>query len=290
MLFGRRDPVVHLYAVCWNEVHLLPFFFRHYEPWVQRFVIFDNGSTDNTLEFLSAKPNVEVRKFPWSDPNSFIISHRALHNSCWRESCGKADWVVVTAIDEHLYHPDMRGYLRRCGRRGVTCIPALGYQMVTKEFPAADEFLAETRTVGVPSMMMSKLRLFDPDEVEPQIGLGGHGAEPAGHVVYPRRDEVLLFHYKDMGLEYRDQRNRLLKTGLRDGDRANNWGFHYDMDEARLREHFDQLWAGAVDIRAPAYVPWRDHQEPRFWRPQGKRQRRHPRLHRVWKGLKRLMR
>jgi hypothetical protein len=162
--------------------------------------------------------------------------------------------------------------------------------MVTKEFPVADEFLAETRTVGVPSMMMSKLRLFDPDEVEPQIGLGGHGAEPAGHVVYPLRDEVLLFHYKDMGLEYRDKRNRLLKTGLRDGDRANNWGFHYDMDSVRLQEHFDQLWASAVDVRAPAYVPWRDHQEPRFWRAQDKRQRRHPRLHRLWKGVKRFLR
>ena len=40
-----RRPVVHLYAVCWNEAHILPYFFRNYEPWVQRFVFFDNGST-----------------------------------------------------------------------------------------------------------------------------------------------------------------------------------------------------------------------------------------------------
>ena len=65
-MFGWRRPVVHLYAVCWNEAHILPYFFRNYEPWVQRFVIFDNGSTDGTQALLSAKPDVELGHFPGS--------------------------------------------------------------------------------------------------------------------------------------------------------------------------------------------------------------------------------
>jgi hypothetical protein len=294
-MFRRRRPIVHLYALCWNEVHILPFFFRHYEPWVERFVIFDNGSTDGTRALLAGKPNVEVRPFPWADPDSFVLSQRALQNSCWRESRGVADWIVVTAVDEHLYHPRMRHFLRRCERRGVTCVPALGYHMVTDEFPAADAHLASVHTIGAPGHGMNKLRLFKPDLVVPNIGIGGHGAEPAGRVVYPRRDEVLLLHYKNLGIEYVGERNPLLNSGLRAGDLKYNWGNHYRMDRQRLEGHFADLWRHAIDVRAPGYVPWRDHPLPRFWREEGRprrsgrRPRRYPRLHRLWMRLAKLL-
>lgn len=288
---GDRDPVVHLYAVCWNEAAMLPFFFRHYAPWVQRFVIYDNGSTDGTLELLSARPDVEVREFPWSDLDSFVTSHRTLHNSCWRESRGAVDWVVVAAIDEHLHHPalPMQDYLRACMKQGVTCVPALGYQMVTQDFPKAGEDLSRKYTHGVPQSTMNKLRLFRPDVVEPHIGIGGHGASPTGHVVYPPRDELLLLHYKDLGVEYRDRRNRLLVTGLRSGDHANGWGWHYRMDRAGLEGYFAYLKASAVDVAAPDYVPWRDNTEPRFWRPSPQPAPLRPKR-RLWKRLKKALR
>ena len=55
---------IHLYAICWNEIRLLRFFFRHYDSLVDRFVMFDDGSTDGTIEYLRGKPKVEVRPFP----------------------------------------------------------------------------------------------------------------------------------------------------------------------------------------------------------------------------------
>ena len=52
--------------------------------------------------------------------------------------------VIVADIDEFLYHPDMLGYLGRWRNRGATCIPALGYEMVSDSFPAPGETLAAT--------------------------------------------------------------------------------------------------------------------------------------------------
>ena len=59
---------IHLYAICWNELRLLRFFFRHYESLVDSFVMFDDGSTDGTIEYLRGKPKVEVRPFPRAHP------------------------------------------------------------------------------------------------------------------------------------------------------------------------------------------------------------------------------
>lgn len=260
-------PRIHLYAVCWNEERMLPFFFRHYEPWVQRFVIYDNDSTDGTLDLLRGKPNVDLRRFPWSHPDSFVLSQQSLQNACWKESRGQADWVIVTAIDEHLHHPRMTRYLRFCRWRGVTCMPALGYEMVSDDFPDAGLTLARHVTRGVPTDMMSKLRIFDPDAVESaNLKVGGHGARPEGRIRYPKRDEMLLLHYKSLGLAYRHARNELLRGGLRERDRAENWGRHYSASQDEVAAQLDDLAQGAVDVADPAYVPWRDHRSPRWWR------------------------
>src|SRR4029453_15618648 len=152
--------------------------------------------TDGSVELLRRIPNVEIRKVPWVHPDSMVATLQALHNSCWKESRGVADWVIVADIDEFLYHPDFLGYLRRSRKRGVTCIPALGYEMLSERFPGPDETLTSTVRRGVPLLpppgleirserfpgpdetltstvrrgvphdMMNKLRLFDPNAVE----------------------------------------------------------------------------------------------------------------------------
>src|SRR6185295_357335 len=62
---------IHLYTFGWNEMRMIGFFFRHYEPWVDRFIFYDDGSTDGTLELLASKTNVEIRPFAYTSPDSF---------------------------------------------------------------------------------------------------------------------------------------------------------------------------------------------------------------------------
>ena len=52
---------VHLYTKVWNEEEMLPFFFRRYDPLIDRYIIYDDGSTDNTLKLLAAHDRVEIR-------------------------------------------------------------------------------------------------------------------------------------------------------------------------------------------------------------------------------------
>jgi hypothetical protein len=267
MLFWRRKPRIHYYAPAWNEELMLPFLFRHYAPWVDRFVIYDSDSTDGSVELLRRTPKVEIRKVPWTHADSMIETLRHLHNNCWKESRGTADWVIVADVDEFLYHPDFLGYLRRCRKQGVTCIPALGYEMVSEHFPARDQALAATVRRGVPHRMMSKLRLFDPNAVEEtDFGPGGHVAAPTGRVVYPKRDQLLLLHYKSLGLDYLNRRNAMMETTRRARDIAQNWSHHYRTSEAQVAAHIAALQAAAVDVIGLGEEAWRKHKEGRWWR------------------------
>lgn len=266
----RRGVTVHLYSIVWNEEPMLPWFFRHYDRFVDRYVIFDDGSTDRTRELLSAHPRTELRDLPRADANSYVISAQAMHDAAWKESRGAADWVIWTAVDEHLVHRDLPGYLGRCRRSGVTAVPALGFQMVSRQFPPRDVRLCEAVTRGAPFQRMSKLSIFDPDAIEATaFGAGRHEAVPQGRVRYPPHDEVLNLHFKYIDFEYLVARNRDLAGKLGSVDRANRWGHQYDGGRKQARHMYGRFEAAAFDLAAAPLGPAFWHLGDRWWRPKG---------------------
>ena len=259
------DLRIELYTFSWNEAAMLGFFFRHYDPWICRYLFYDDGSTDGTLEILASHPRVEVRRFLREDPSSYVKSALVMQNRMWKESRGRADWVVVTAVDEHLHHPRLLDYIMKCHKVGVTLIPALGYQMVERSFPPPDVKLAETARRGAPYGLMSKLSLFRPGALaETNFSPGRHSARPEGDLIMPSRKELMLLHYKYLGADYVAARNNLLATGLGALDNANRWGAQYHDDANTLDAAFRKFEAESVDIADPTHIAWRDHLEKRL--------------------------
>lgn len=256
---------VWLYALTWNERRVLPFFFRHYDPWVDRYILYDDGSSDGTLDVLAAHPRVTVRRFDRAVPNSFVESHRLWQNHEWKEARGKAGWIVLTAIDEHLWHPAMPAYLAEQAGQGVTAIPALGFNMIADGFPASDTNLAETLRIGMPHHEMNKLSLFNPNALmETNFSPGRHYARPEGDVRYPESDEVFLLHYKYLGTEYVAGRNAELRTGLGKHDIQAGLGEQYAWGKGVWDDALAEMKKHTIDYRDPS-VGFSTHID-RWWR------------------------
>jgi hypothetical protein len=242
--------IIELYALCWNDAPMLPYFFRHYDRFVARYVIFDDDSDETTLRILRSHPKVEIRRFHRTEPASFVLSEQQLGNECWKESRGRAQWVIVTDIDEHLCHPNMPAYLTSCAAQGVTIIPALGFQMISDAPPPLDAVLAETLTFGVPWEAMMKLSIFDPNSIdEIQFDPGRHRADPTGIVQAPVHDEVHLLHYKYLGIEATHRRHMELGTGLGEVDHQRGWGHKYHWSWDELSADWEQVKKKAIDVR-----------------------------------------
>jgi glycosyltransferase involved in cell wall biosynthesis len=240
---------VHLYAQCWNDAFMLPYFFRHYDRFVDRYVIFDDGSTDRSLAILRDHPRVELRRFVRSDPDSFVRSEQALSNECWKESRDSADWVIVTDIDEHLFHPRMASYLHECAAAGITLLPALGFQMISNEAPRDGELLCDVYRRGAPWSQMMKPSIFDPGAiVDINFRTGRDGAAPIGKIRLPPRDEILLLHYKYMDLSRTHARHQQLLGGLGKTDLGNRWGHKYSWSIDELAADWNAVLAEAVDV------------------------------------------
>jgi glycosyltransferase involved in cell wall biosynthesis len=225
---------VHVFTICWNEEVMLPYYFRHYEPFVDRFFVFDDGSTDRTLAMLEAHPKVTVLPWERADDTSYALSQQQLSNRCWKESRGQADWVLVCDVDEHFFHPDLPGYLERCRAEGVTMIPATGYQMVSEKPPPFEGRLCDSVRRGVRFDMFDKMSFFNPDAIQrTAFWPGRHVLRPLGDIRHPERTEMKLLHYKLLGLDHVLERAAALRDRLGPTDVENNYCHHWREDEVR---------------------------------------------------------
>jgi len=82
---------IDLYTWSWNDQDRLGFLFRHYDQLVRRYVVYDDGSDDATLDILRANPKVEIRQTRFlGTGDSFILSIMPTIQSAWKESRGVA--------------------------------------------------------------------------------------------------------------------------------------------------------------------------------------------------------
>jgi len=219
---------------------MIPHFLRHYRHLATHIFAFDNGSTDDTLPLL-AREKDWVTTVPFDPPGDSIVDEaRELFETAWQTSRGKADWVIIVDMDEHLYHPNLIGYLRYCASQGITAITAIGYEMSSEVFPTGDIPLWREITSGCRfARDFDKLSIFDPNAVDSiNYAVGRHAASPEGRVVYPERPEIKLLHYKKLSLDYLTTRWGELRGKLRAGDIENGWGSHYLAAPAAIQEDF----------------------------------------------------
>ena len=232
---------IHLYTLCWNEVRMLPYFFRHYDHLIDRYFIDDNGSTDGSIEMLSAHPKVTLGHFE-VEGDSFVDAARIHYNQCWKQSRGQADWVIVCNIDEHIYHRNLRGYLADCKRQGTSLIIPAGYNMISDTFPRTDEPLSRTIKYGVRDLFWDKPQLFNPNKIkEINFAPGRHTAAPTGEFLTPEAQDVKMLHFKYLGIEYLIRRHSELRNGLTRRDIEEDWGNQYLWDEERNTEEYQRL-------------------------------------------------
>lgn len=243
-----KQLIIHVYALCWNEEKMLPFFFKHYDNIADQYFVFDNDSTDNSLSILSSNPKVCIDKFEIKD-NSLVKSAQNQYNHFWKQSRGKADWVIICNVDEHLYHPDLRTYLQECTSKGITLIVPTGYEMVSDTFPDNNKPLHETIKDGARSLNFDKPQIFNPNAIqEINFGPGRHIASPVGNVIKPTKNKVLLLHYKYLGFKYLNSRYSELQQGLRIGDILRRWGIQYLWNEKKKLEQFEKVKSNAVKV------------------------------------------
>jgi len=233
--------MITVYTVSYNEELLLQFMIDHYR---ERFpnckiVIFDNYSTDKTLEI--AKTNgCEVILY---DTNNKINEHKYLEikNNCWKSS--KTDWVLVCDVDELL--DITQNQLEAEDRLGTTIIRSEGYNMINMD----DNFDIYQIQYGSRSTNHDKSYLFNKKVItEINYDIGCHTSNPNG-IVQISNKSYLAYHYHFINKEFVINKYKRNAQRLSEDNIRNKWGYHYMFSESEISDWFIDLRKNASKIR-----------------------------------------
>jgi len=257
MAAGSAEPVVYVFAVCFNEAAILPFFLDHYINHVgaAKVVLRDGGSTDGSAEIAARWPQVEFIHAP-----SEKLDDRALmqmRNEAWKPLREDCDWVVVCDVDEFLWAPDVRGLLKTLKSQGITLPMVEGFNISSKLHPPfrPGRFLWQDRQSGSGDpRYLNKNLIFDP-AIDINYTLGCHHCQPSGPV---RRSEGFVFKSLHMcTLSYEHFLSKSLRSAARlsDWNRQTNAGFHYRLHAGMGRAEFNARFMSADNVLAPRPNP-----------------------------------
>lgn len=190
--------------------------------------MFDNYSTDHSRE-LAVKLGFEVRMF--GKQGELNDQHYLdVKNNCWKESRGRADYVIVCDADEFIWGDYTQ----------LTCsLPAsVGFNMISEKLPLHN--ITEIKT-GSPDKSYSKQIMFNPNKIrEINYVHGCHVNNAVGEIT--SHDTMQMLHYRMIGGVYRIiNRHRIYLQRMSQFNHRHNMGHHYKNSESAKREEWNML-------------------------------------------------
>ena len=172
--------IIHTHILCYNEEDILPYVLRHYGEFSDKIFVWDNYSTDESINIINSFPNTKIIPFGNPDGSSGMNAgtQTNLKISGWKKSNIPRDWINFVDADEFICSPQknrsVRDILSDCKERGVNIPKTEGYDMYwdKEEKPTHDLPLFSQVVEGIPNWFFSKRAVFNP-EVSPCCRVGG---------------------------------------------------------------------------------------------------------------------
>lgn len=217
--------VIWLYCIFSNEAEMLPFFLRHYAPQVDRLIMLDNGSTDDSADLIRAYPNATLEKYPADKAVMDSVSMAHFASTHYHEARGYADFVLWVDCDEFLWAggQSLRGVLRGYQQQGIRAVRSRGYQMLADSFPSGTTPITEQIRYGIRDAEYDKVAIFDP-ELSIRFRPGRHNCRIDG--ASAQQGEVKLLHYRYLGADYLQRRNAYNFGNLSEAERQAGRSYH----------------------------------------------------------------
>lgn len=247
------DIKFNVYALCYNEETILPYFLHHYRQ-AENIFVFDNMSTDKSREIVE-KAGRNVYQFSTNGTFDDGV-HKKLKDEMWCNSVGKVDYVIVQDMDEFVFFPefpdDIKAGLGKLKERGVNGGVCRGYEMCNVDGKLNEikesEPLFRHLYKGYPRTNYNKPLIFDPTVVEKTwFEAGQHDWHPVfKENVQPnisnKTGEVLLLHYKHLGYEYECEKRLNMAKRQSIGNRVCGLSTEYSLSEEEIRSYTKQFY------------------------------------------------
>ncbi len=259
----QKNPVVHVYAFCWNDETLVPAFLKHYK-WASKITVYDCMSTDNSVNLVKAAGHTVVSYD--SDNKLDDLLQVKLRNTMWEVSKNEADWIVVCDLDEFIHFPkypndSKTAITTLCD--GFDVVQFACYTVVFEDEEWKTVSLCESPVTQITrgarhdivwrDFIFDKPLMFNSRTIATtNFQHGGHGIVPTMKQQVPVKTyfnagNAVMLHMKHLGINYEYARRIASRERLKHQFHL-QLGVHYDMTDEKTLEKV-QGWHKDVRVR-----------------------------------------
>lgn len=111
--------------VCWitlckNEEDIIPFCIQYWKRIADKVVVFDNFSTDKSIELLSKHDWIEIRYFESDGQNDVI--QKTIKEQAYLQYKDSYDIIIISDMDEVFYFDDFKAPVEQMINEGYSCM------------------------------------------------------------------------------------------------------------------------------------------------------------------------
>ena len=256
----NKFKIIH-YVLCWNEMEILPFVVEYWKRYATKVVVYDNGSTDGSVEFLKQYDWIEVRSFDTNGKKD-NDTQALIKNTCWKESREEYDFVIVSDLDECLYFANNCSVLDDMMQGGYDILGTPWYALCEDYKPKYEEgkllheqcskFYKEKSNHVKRYEHLGKFILFNPKFInDMNWSVGSHIANPAPSfkLFEANESQCFVIHINSgFGVDYKYARNKLQGAKLSEKNKKRGYSKQYLYDKNRVEMEYKQNQEISINI------------------------------------------
>ena len=251
------------YKVCWivlckNEEDIIPFVIPYWRRIADHVVVFDNFSTDKSIELLSQHDWIEIRYFETEGQND--LYQKQLKEQAYLEYKNKYDIIIISDMDEVFYFNDFKALEGQMIDGGYNILATPIYSLCEdfKPQPAEGKLLHQQCHKFYKQRMnhmqgfedISKLSIFNTkitDRVD--MSYGQHYVQTFPNMRIMLSNDGFNLHLdKGFGLEYKWEVRQRMYKNLSDLNKRGGLCIEYGDSYEKLQSEYNENQEKSFDI------------------------------------------
>lgn len=237
-------------TLCKNEQDIIPFCIDYWKRIADKVVVFDNGSTDNSVELLSKEDFIEVRTFDSEGQNEFI--QKDVKENAYKEFKNDYDIIILSDMDEVFYFDDFKAVASEMIEKGYNVLATPIYSLCESFKPQYEEgkylhqlchkFYKQRMNHMSGLENISKLSIFNTKITnEVRMSVGQHIVMTYPQMKLMISDKGFNLHIdKGLGEDYYVQRRKKMANNLSDINKQHGFCIEYSKTEEESRREYKE--------------------------------------------------
>ena len=245
-------------TLCKNEEVIIPYVIPYWKRIADKVVVYDNHSTDSSVELLSKYDWIEVRYFESEGQNEFI--QKDIKEKAYLEFKNSYDIVILSDLDEIFYFDDFKAAGEAFINGGYNCLITPIHSLCEDSKPPVDE----------KKLLHQQCHKFYKQRMNHMEGFGDYskisifnchttdavGMSVGQHYVKTSPDMRVMLSYngfcihvdKGLGLQFKwEARQRMFKN-LSDENKKYDFCVEYAYSFEKLKKEYEENQEKSYDL------------------------------------------